>query len=162
MKNQLLIKMSTQLMIRKLFCVLLLSFHVTSVYADDANQTAINFAMGTLDKFMLEFNKRDLEAVAATLNYPHVRFASGNVVIFEGAKSFVDRPLYETLTDSGWDHSHWLSREVVLSSSNKVHIATAFRRYNESNEPIGTYESLYIVTQKHGRWGIQARSSLAP
>lgn len=149
-------------MIRKLFCVLLLSFYVIGVHADDANQTAIKFAMGTLDKFMLEFNKRDLEAVAATLNYPHVRFASGNVEIFEGTKSFTDRPLYENLTDTGWDHSHWLSRDVVLSSQDKVHIATAFRRYNESNEPIGTYESLYIVTQKHGHWGIQARSSLAP
>jgi len=149
-------------MIRKLFCVLLLLFHVSSSYAEDRDQTAIALALGTLDKFMLEFNNRDLEAVALTLNYPHVRFAGGNVVIFEGAKSFKDRQLYKTLTGSGWDHSHWLSRDVVLSSPDKVHIATAFRRYNESNEPIGTYESLYIVTQKNSHWGIQARSSLAP
>ena len=56
-------------MIRKLFCALMLSFHVADVYADDDNQTAIALAMGTLDKFILEFNNRDLEAVAATLNY---------------------------------------------------------------------------------------------
>jgi|APSaa5957512535_1039671.scaffolds.fasta_scaffold00972_17 hypothetical protein len=162
MTSQPLTHISTRLMIRKLFFALMLSFHVADVYADDDNQTAIALAMGTLDKFILEFNNRDLEAVAATLNYPHVRFASGNVVIFEGAKSFADRLLYKTLTDSGWDHSHWLSRDVVLSSPDKVHIATTFQRYNESNEPIGTYESLYIVTQKNGHWGIQARSSLAP
>jgi hypothetical protein len=118
--------------------------------------------MVALDKFMLAFNKRNLEAVSATLNYPHVRFASDNVFVFEDEKSFTDRNIYKSLIDSGWDHSHWLSRDVVLSSPDKVHIATAFQRYNESNEPIGRYESLYIVTQKNGHWGIQARSSLAP
>jgi hypothetical protein len=132
------------------------------LYADKHDQTAIGLAMVALDKFMLAFNKRNLEAVSATLNYPHVRFASDNVFVFEDEKSFTDRNIYKSLIDSGWDHSHWLSRDVVLSSPNKVHIATAFRRYNESNEAIGTYESLYIVTLKNGRWGIQARSSLAP
>lgn len=149
-------------MIKKLVCVLVLSFNVLSLYADDHDQTAISLAMGTLDEFMLGFNKKDLEAVSVTLNYPHVRFASGNVVIFKSAKSFIDQKIYKTLTDSGWDHSRWLSRDVVLSSPDKVHIATAFRRYNKFNEAIGTYESLYIVTQKNGHWGIQARSSLAP
>jgi hypothetical protein len=149
-------------MIKKLVCVLVLSFNVLSSSADDHDQTAISLAMGTLDEFMLGFNKKDLEAVSATLNYPHVRFASGNVVIFKSAKAFIDRKIYKTLAKSGWDHSGWLSRDVVLSSPDKVHIATAFRRYNKFNEAIGTYESLYIVTQKNGHWGIQARSSLAP
>jgi len=44
----------------------------------------------------------------------------------------------------------------------KVHIATKFQRFNEKNESIGTYESLYIVTKADGHWGTQARSSLAP
>ena len=149
-------------MIKKLVCVLVLSFNVLSLYADDPDQKAVLLAMGTLDEYMLGFNKKDLEAVSVTLNYPHVRFASGNVVIFKSAKAFIDRKIYKTLAESGWDHSGWLSRDVVLSSSDKVHIATAFRRYNKFNEAIGTYESLYIVTQKNGHWGIQARSSLAP
>jgi len=149
-------------MIQKLVCVLVLLFNVSTLYADNHDQTAIELAMGTLDKFMLAFNKSDLKAVSATLNYPHVRFASGNVFVFENEKSFTDRNIYKALIDSGWDHSHWLSRDVVLSSPDKVHIATAFRRYNESNQAIGTYESLYIVTLKNGHWGIQARSSLAP
>jgi hypothetical protein len=149
-------------MIQKLVCVLVLSFNVLSLYADDHDQKAVSLAMGTLDEFMLGFNKKDLEAVSVTLNYPYVRFASDNVVIFKSAKSFIDQKIYKTLTDGGWDHSRWLSRDVLLSSPDKVHIATAFRRYNKFNEAIGTYESLYIVTQKNGHWGIQARSSLAP
>ena len=130
--------------------------------AYDHDQTAISLAMGTLDEFMLGFIKKDLEAVSVILNYPHVRFASGNVVIFKSAKSFIDRKIHKTLFDSGWDHLAWLSRDVVLSSPDKVHIATALRRYNKFNEVIGTYELLYIVNKKNSRWGIQARSSLAP
>jgi hypothetical protein len=149
-------------MIKKLVCVLVHSFNVLSLYADDRDQTAISHAMGALDEFMPGFNKKDFEAVSVTLNYPHVRFAGVNMVIFSAAKSFIDRKIYKTLTDSGWDHSGWLSRDVVLSSPNKVHIASAFRRYNKFDEAIGTYESLYIVTQKDGHWGILARSSFTP
>ena len=48
-------------MIKKLVCVLVLSLNVLSLYADDYDQTAISLAMGTLDEFMLGFNKKTLK-----------------------------------------------------------------------------------------------------
>ena len=139
---------------------LMLPLSVTAEDPDDG--TVIALAMGTLDRFMLAFNKRDMDDWADTLHFPHVRFASGTVTVYRNKKEFTKRPVFKTLASQGWDHSHWLSRDVVMSSPDKVHISTRFQRYNESNEPIGTYESLYIVTRIDGRWGIQARSSLAP
>ncbi|NKB35103.1 MAG: hypothetical protein GKR91_18560 [Pseudomonadales bacterium] len=123
---------------------------------------AIAGAMGAMDAFMLAFNARDPEAWAASLNYPHVRFASGSVTVWESAEEFAQTLAFERLPDSGWDHSHWLTREVSLASPNKVHINTLFQRFNADNEIIGTYQSLYIVTRVNGHWGTQARSSLAP
>ena len=41
-------------------------------------------------------------------------------------------------------------------------IDTVFQRFNSDNQPIGRYQSLYIVTNVNGHWGVQARSSLAP
>jgi hypothetical protein len=38
----------------------------------------------------------------------------------------------------------------------------ALARFSTDNEIIGTYESLYIITEVAGHWGTQARSSLAP
>lgn len=32
----------------------------------------------------------------------------------------------------------------------------------ENQEPLVTFESLYIVTLQNGHWGVKARSSLAP
>ncbi|MEQ8955123.1 MAG: hypothetical protein RL120_13410 [Gammaproteobacteria bacterium] len=129
---------------------------------DDATEQAIASAMAALDEFMLNFNRRDMDAWAATLNYPHVRFASGNVTVWDTAAEFAQGQAFVNLPRSGWDHSHWLSRDVVMASSGKVHIQTVFQRFNSANEIIGTYESLYIVTLKDGHWGTQARSSLAP
>ena len=128
----------------------------------DDRETVIALAMGVLDEFMLAFNARDIDRWANTLNYPHVRFASGTVSVYEDADEFTDRPVFKMLSETGWEYSHWISRDVVLVSAGKVHIATTFQRFNEDHEPIGTYESLYIVTLVDGHWGIQARSSLAP
>ena len=123
---------------------------------NNENAEVIAGAMAALDEFVLSLNRKNMEDLAATLNYPHVRFASGNVRVWESAEEFAMG------TGIGWDHSHWLSREVTMASPDKVHIETVFQRWNDRNELIGEYQSLYLVTLVDGHWGIQARSSLAP
>ena len=78
------------------------------------------------------------------------------------AEEFERGATFDRLPRTGWDHSSWLARDVSLVSPGKVHVNTVFQRFNDKNEPIGTYESLYIVTLVDGHWGTQARSSLAP
>ena len=143
--------------------VLLFLLFSNAAFAE--NDESIQQAMLALDGFMLAFNARDPEAWAETLNYPHVRFASEGVTVWDSAESFAENARnrsFVALPQAGWDHSHWLSREIILASENKVHVSTTFQRYNSANEIIGTYESLYIVTRINGHWGTQARSSLAP
>ena len=142
-----------------LFILILLALPIATA---KEHQQSINAAQSVLDDFMREFNNRNLPGLAKTLNYPHVRFASGTVEVFSSSEEFSNRPIYTSLIASGWDHSHWLTREVVLASPKKIHIATTFSRFDQNNQVIGTYQSLYIVTMIDGRWGIQARSSLAP
>lgn len=154
-------------MIKNFALALISVFAVSAVNAQNSDQTeaAIDSAMEALDAFMLAFNARDPEAWAASLNYPHVRFASGSVTVWESAEEFAENARersFVALPRSGWDHSHWLTRDVALVSPGKVHVNTVFQRFNSDNEPIGTYQSLYIVTLVDGHWGTQARSSLAP
>ena len=89
-------------MIQRLVLILVPSFTVSTSYADNDDQAAIELAIGAVDKFMRAFNKRDLEAVSATLNCPYLRFTSGNVFVFEDEKSFTGRKIYKSLNDSGW------------------------------------------------------------
>ncbi len=123
---------------------------------------SIPHAMRAMDEFIEAFNARDIQSWSESLNYPHVRFASGGVKVWHDQKTFIAESNLTPLIRSGWDHSHWLSRDVVLSSPDKVHISTTFQRFDKENQPISTYQSLYIVTLVEGHWGIQARSSLAP
>jgi hypothetical protein len=142
--------------------LLLMNVNIVSADEDPEISEAVDGAMQAMDEFMLGFNARDMDSWAASLNYPHVRFASGSVTVWNTAEEFKQVSPFADLGNSGWDHSHWLTRDVTLVSAGKVHIATEFQRFNKENQVIGTYESLYIVTKVAGHWGAQARSSLAP
>ena len=152
----------TQRLATIVFITLLLWSGTISAQTQPENEEAVAGAMAALDEFMITFNARNSQLWARSLNYPHVRFASGTVTVWESAEKFAQTDSFNRLAAIGWDHSHWLTRNVVLVSPAKVHIATKFQRFNEKNESIGTYESLYIVTKVDGHWGTQARSSLAP
>ena len=132
-------------------------------WADDTEESdSINKAMQVLDSFMYSFNARDMNSWSETLNYPHVRIAGGKVTIWDTKEEYSAINVFNRLTATGWDHSAWLSKDVVLVSKNKVHISTVFQRYDKNNNPMKKYQSLYVVTNDEGHWGVQARSSLAP
>ncbi|MFZ5721664.1 MAG: hypothetical protein ACOY5Y_19590 [Pseudomonadota bacterium] len=117
-------------------------------------------AQERLDAFMKAFNARDLAAFEATFNFPHVRFASGQVTVinpgFHKPEMFARGALAE------WDHSAWERRDVIHAGPDKVHIDTRFTRYRKDGSVIAGFDSIYIVTRQDGRWGIQGRSSFAP
>ena len=131
-------------------------------WSEKNNKLAIENAMQVLDSFMTSFNTRNMEEWSETLNYPHVRFAGSEVTVWDTKEEYSAIDIFERLASTGWHHSAWLSRKVILVSENKVHISTIFQRYDENNNPLKQYQSLYIVTSKDGHWGVQARSSLAP
>lgn len=122
--------------------------------------TEIAAAQGRLDAFLVAFNARDLNAFEATLNFPHVRFASGTVTILQPGDMKPDLFGQGALVD--WDHSDWLRRNVIHAGPDKVHINTRFARYRKDGSLIAAFDSIYIVTRQDGRWGIQGRSSYAP
>ena len=117
-------------------------------------------AQGRLDAFMTAFNARDIAAYEATFNFPHVRFASGNVTIINPGYHKPEMFTRGALAD--WDHSAWARRDVIHAGADKVHIDTRFTRYRKDGSVIGGFDSIYIVTRQDGRWGIQGRSSYAP
>jgi hypothetical protein len=117
-------------------------------------------AQERLDAFMAAFNARDLRAFEATFNFPHVRFASGQVTIIN--PGYHKPEMFERGALAEWDHSAWQRREVIHAGADKVHIDTRFARYRKDGGLIGGFDSIYIVTLLDGRWGIQGRSSYAP
>ena len=130
------------------------------LYAQDPKAEAD--ARKAMDAFMTAFNAREPQAWSATLNYPHVRLASGTVRVYQNAEEFAreEKDYAERLAP--WHHSAWESMSVVQSGKDKVHFAVTFVRYDANDKVIGRFPSLYVVTLQNGHWGVQARSSYAP
>lgn len=131
-----------------------------ALQAQDAKAEA--GARKAMDEFMTAFNSGDPHAWAATLNYPHVRFASNQVRSYATADEFARENANYPKRLAPWHHSRWESMQVIQSGPDKVHFSVVFVRYDANNKEIGKFPSLYIVTLKDGHWGVQARSSFAP
>ncbi|HEY2071377.1 MAG TPA: hypothetical protein VGG48_17600 [Rhizomicrobium sp.] len=124
------------------------------------SEAAIAAAMTCLDDFMAAFNARDVAAFETTFNFPSVRLASGKLVILNKGdhrpEMFDKGPLAE------WHHSGWDRRDVIHAGVDKVHIDTRFTRYRADGSIIGGFDSIYVVTNEAGHWGVKIRSSFAP
>lgn len=124
------------------------------------NDDAVVAATKCLDDFMTAFNARDLAAWEKTFNFPSVRLASNTLAIIE--PGYHKPNMFETSLGDGWHHSAWERREVIHAGADKVHFDTRFTRYRADGSIIGSYDSIYVVTNENGHWGIKARSSFAP
>jgi hypothetical protein len=124
-------------------------------------------ARKTMDGFMDAFNAEDLQALREKwFHYPHVRFHSGKVTTFPTAEDHASNLVWQqrdanTGQSAGWARTAWDYVEVIDAGADKVHFRVQFTRYRADGSAIGSYRSLYIVTFKEGRWGIQGRSSWA-
>ncbi len=137
--------------------------HADELAAPAIEESPEQAALGTLDAFMAAFNARDVEAWIGTLNFPHVRIASGGVAVFPDAAAFRNNFEFARFAEqTGWSRSEWSERHVVHAGPAKVHVAVVFTRFREDGSVLARYESLYVVTKQDGHWGVQARSSYAP
>ncbi len=122
-----------------------------------------DIAIAKVEEYMTAFNARDPMAWAATLNYPHLRIASAEVRVWETEEEFARQMDFDAFAERfGWDHSEWDEIEAIQVAENGANVALTFSRYNADDEVISTFNTLYLVTNENGRWGIRARSSFAP
>ena len=120
--------------------------------------------MVVLDNFMAAFNRQDAAAEERTYQFPHYRLASGQMAVLNAPGTETQAQMnatYKAVRDAGWDHSAWTRRRIVHISDSKAHVDTEFTRYRKDGSIIASYESLYVITQENGRWGIKLRSSFA-
>ena len=126
------------------------------------SETDIAAARAAMDGFMEALNREDAQAIRDRwFHFPHVRFHSGQVTVFETPGAFRSKVLERSGQASDWARSAWDHVDCVDAGPGKVHFRVQFSRYRADGTPIGSYRSFYIVTLKDGRWAIQGRSSWA-
>lgn len=132
---------------------------VVTIVNNEYEEKAVEAAIA----FMDAFNAADPEAARKCLNYPHARVgAGGTLVVNETSSDQMSGDFFETFRQlTGWNHSCWDSREVIQSSETKAHLKVTFSRYRTDGSLIGTYPSIWVMTEQDGHWGIKMRSSFA-
>ena len=134
---------------------------IADLLVDKPDETAAA-CMATLDRFMAALNAYDADAMDAQMHFPHIRFASGRIAVYEKPGSN-PLDLFDKLKkEDNWSRSAWNERRIVQRSDTKAHVALTYTRYRADGSTLGVYESLYILTLKEGRWCIQVRSSFGP
>ena len=125
-------------------------------------ETEIEAAMAVMDGFMEAFNAEDAKALRIRwFHFPHVRFHSGKVSVMERPEDLRMLVWEREGQSREWAHTAWDYVEPIDAGPGKVHFRVQFTRFRADGSAIGSYKSLYIVTHKDGRWGIEARSSWA-
>ena len=76
-------------------------------WSNSKDQQAIDNALNTLESFMDTFNSKDMKVWSETLNYPHVRLASGEVTVWDTKEDYAAIDIFDKLEAIGWHHSAW-------------------------------------------------------
>ena len=124
---------------------------------EDLEQTGLD----AVDRFLTTWNSRNPQAWAASLHYPHVRPApAGETKVADNAATYIAAVDYARVIDSGWDHTEWDYKQVLQTSTRKIHVAGQWSRYSAAGEIILTTPIVYVCTRVNGDWGIQSRLSV--
>jgi hypothetical protein len=114
-------------------------------------------ALLALDRYLETWNSRDPRIWATSLHFPHVRPGAGPFNLTHNTDEYVAGIDFEQTARTGWDHTEWISREVLRVGVDKVHAAATWQRYTKEGRPLGTSAITYVITNQHDRWGVQAR-----
>jgi hypothetical protein len=119
-------------------------------------------ALLALDRYLETWNSRDPRIWATSLQFPHVRPGVGAFRMTRNTDEYVAGIDFEQTASTGWDHTEWVSREVVQVGVDKMHAAATWQRYTKDGRPLATSAITYVITNQNDRWGVQARFAAGP
>ncbi len=114
-------------------------------------------ALLSLDRYLETWNSRNPALWASSLHYPHVRPGAGLFEVSQTAAEYAAGVNFDQTLHTGWHHSEWVSRNVLQTSTSKVHVAGSWQRFMADGTPQTSSAITYIVTNVGGHWGVLAR-----
>jgi len=125
----------------------------------DDHASEIAAALDVLDRHIAALNAGDADALAATLHFPHYRLSGAGMRVWETPTTYLAD--FHARAGDGWHHSAWDFRNIVAAGPGKVHVDLQFTRYRADDTPLGSFRSLWIITNVDGHWAAALRSSFA-
>lgn len=123
------------------------------------DNTVADKAHRVVERYFAGLNAGDRAAVTDTLNFPHFRIGStGNITHYPNSNADHLENFRNRTRADGWHRSVIDKLETIFTLPTKAHVNVNFRRLREDGSEIGSYFSLYVITQIDGHWGIQGGS----
>jgi hypothetical protein len=120
-------------------------------------------AIAAVERFIAAWNTGDPAAFAATLHYPHARpSATGGGEIYATPAAYAATIDFASVRATGWVESALDSTRVIHLGPGKAHVAGQYARFRADGSRIFTTQVLYVVTERDGSIGIQARFAAGP
>jgi hypothetical protein len=133
---------------------------MTDETISDAQQDAIEAALGVMAAHLVALNAGDDAGLAATLHFPHYRLSGGRLQTWIGPETYFSD--FHARAGADWHHTVWDSLDVMAAEADKVHLDVRFTRYREDESALGRFRSLWVIARLDGVWAAQLRSSFAP
>lgn len=120
-------------------------------------------ATAAVERYLEAFNSRDEEAMTAALHFPHLRVGVGRARVWESAAEYLEGFDFNAFADRlGWERSEADSMEAIQVGARGVNVAVRITRYGAGGARIHSFDTIYLVTESDGKWGIRAGASIAP
>ncbi len=131
--------------------------------SDGDREAAASAAIATVERYLDAFNARDEEAMTAALQFPHVRVGGGRARVWESAAEYMEGFDFDSFAERlGWERSEAGSMEAIQVGARGVNVAVTITRYGAGGARIHSFDTIYLVTESDGQWGIRAGASIAP
>jgi hypothetical protein len=123
--------------------------------ARSANAAA---AQNAVNAFFDAWNSHHHDRLAASIHYPHVRVADGNVEISRAAADFLAGP--EPGRQRTWFQTRLDASKVAQVTATGANVIVSFSRLGRDGKVLSTDEGVFLAVARNGVWKIQARSTM--
>ena len=113
-----------------------------------------------LDELDNAFDRKDPAGWERTFNFPHYLLVGDELRVFDKPGQTTPEQMRVNVPP-GWDHGGPIKREIVQASPGKVHVLIRVARYRADGSVIDSFDTLYVLTNSSGRWGVKLRSTFA-
>jgi Domain of unknown function (DUF4440) len=117
-------------------------------------------ALAALKDYFQAWNSHDPAALAASMHFPFVRIADGQIDVAKSAAEFQHGG--EPGRQRTWFETTFDRVEVVQVSANGANVTFTYHRRGRGGPPMSSYEALALLTERDGRWKLQALSTMGP
>lgn len=115
-------------------------------------------ALGAVNAFLQAWNAHDPQALAASVHYPHVRIADGQVETWSTPQEYLAGP--EPGRQRTWFQTRLDRATVVQTTSTGVNLVVSFSRLGRDGRVLSSDEGVFLAVQRNGSWKVQARSTM--